>query len=143
VLEDIAQEIHDITVAQRISTPAIFDNLNYFVLGFYLLVLVPLQIYSNVESWIVLIYPAVLVIYVGPIIYGFWLGDPLMRYPRFEGPTVLAWRHKLYIKIKTLLFDELYTDIMGHEHLTQNPDSFVEELRARNSAKGAARRGPK
>lgn len=127
VLDSISKQVNGITMAQRIATPKIFDQLYIAALGFYLLILVPLQIYSGSEAWIVLIYPVVLIFYVGPILYGFWLGDPLMRYPRFEGPQVLAWRIKLYAEIKSLLFEDVYLDIVERVAHSANPDKILME----------------
>lgn len=131
-IKSISDEVATITRARRIYTPTIFVNLEYFILGFYLLVLIPLEVYSNTENWMILIYPAVLVIYLSEILYGFWLGDPLMRHARFQGAEVLAWRHKLYREINSLLFHDVYIKMLDRiNHADDEGVTEAEKLAGR------------
>jgi hypothetical protein len=135
VLNSISNQVGGIVMSQRIAVPKIFDQLYYVALGFWLLILVPLQVYTSVQGWIIMIYPLILIIYLGPIIYGFWLGDPFMRYPRFDGgANVLSWRHKLYAEIQSLLFEDVYLDIVDRVSHSKHPETvLMEELRRRNT----------
>jgi hypothetical protein len=75
-------------------------------MGIYLFVFIPLAMYSSVQTWILLLYPATVSIYLGNIVYSKWLGDPLDRNPKFEGPEILLWRTQLYRKIRVLLLND-------------------------------------
>lgn len=109
-LRVITDCVHDINVSMRIATPRIFDHLSKAILFFYLIVLLPLQVYSNVSWWMVLVYPLALFIYLSNIIFGEWMGDPLMTHPRFGGGEVLAWRRQMYAVIHQLLLREIHLD---------------------------------
>lgn len=102
----INNEVNEVNKAQRIFTPQVFNFVEYFILGFYLLILTPLEVYSNTEDWLLLIYPTILALYVLPILFGDWLKDPFAKNPRYDGPEVLAWRNKLYREINILLLSD-------------------------------------
>ena len=130
VLDDISNKVHDITVSMRIATPRIFDQLSYAVLFFYLVILLPLQVYSNVNWWMILVYPIALFIYVSNILFGAWMGDPLMTHPRYAGGEVVAWRHQLYAFIRELLLRDDQKNIYGSviHRLDTNP-TFISTLK--------------
>jgi len=131
VLDDIASKVHDINVSMRIATPRIFDQTSYAVLFIYLVILLPLQVYSNVSWWMMGIYPLALFIYVSNILFGEWMGDPFIAHPRFAGAEVIAWRHQLYAVIHELLLRDIKVDTFGAAlHRLESEPSFIKRLQA-------------
>jgi hypothetical protein len=113
ILDDITDKVHDINASMRIATPRICDQSSYAILFIYLVVLTPLQIYSNVSWWMMVVYPLVLFIYMSNILFGEWMGDPFISHPRFAGTEVVAWRHQLYAVIHDLLLRDIPRDDRG------------------------------
>jgi hypothetical protein len=98
-LESVGLIFHEIEVARNVSQPRIFAASKNFVLIFFLLVIIPIDIFSSVDVLTLIIGPLVLFLFSMMLIVLWYIGSAFSPYPRWEGPRFYEWRRDLYASI--------------------------------------------
>jgi len=76
---------------KNVKNPGIFENHLFFVVLVYFIFFVPVQIYQQVEWFLVAIYPLVCYLYFGISFYSAFVGRPFSKYARMQSNDFMMW----------------------------------------------------
>ena len=121
-LTNITAIVQKIWLGKHIREPNLFNGIYTTVLVVYLLIVVPISIYSDADVLAVFIIPIVLFLYVSPPVYSWWIGTAFDKYPRWTGAKMLEWRSDNYRIIRRTLapsgdYQEYYHHGVHNRHL--------------------------
>lgn len=130
-LEQAAQTLRDrldeFDSVRQIRAPDIFNNLLRMVMYFYVLFILPVSMYDDVDQLMIVSYTIVFFLVFGPIFIRWWLGDPFDKRPRYAGMAFQNWRAVDYAEVC------MYQSEMRHKWMCVFPEDYDEEQRQQMS----------
>lgn len=98
-LDNLNRTAEEVESSRQITEPGLFRKAYVVIIGVYLLVLVPVIIFSSVDIYTVLVGPVVLFLYTLLLLLRGYVGSPFDDDPRWIGPDFYGWRTSLYASI--------------------------------------------
>ena len=83
-----------------IRTPGVFSVVLVTAMAFYLIVVTPITMYSQIDVYVCVVYPVVMALIFGPVFFRFWIKDPFERFSRFRGNHYYEWRSKNLMSLR-------------------------------------------
>lgn len=99
-LDDLSNSLYEIEQSKDIWEPTLFRYSYASILFVFLGFLLQVDIYSNVDIYMLLVAPLVTILYTLPLIFAYYVGSPFDEYPRWLGPDFDQWRDDTYQILK-------------------------------------------
>ncbi len=101
-VRDLEGHIESIEAGREVRVPAMISG-TYALMGIiYLFVIIPIEVYGDVEDLTPFFYPLLLSIFAGFILIPWWLGSPVNHVRRFSGINFMASQQRVYGEIAQL-----------------------------------------
>lgn len=78
----LEEKLNIVQEGTMVSTPTLLYNQLLISVGVYILVIIPIQMYSLINTMTPLMLPVIMYLFLGAIVYKWWLGDPFDPDPR-------------------------------------------------------------
>lgn len=91
------------SAAKIVTTPPVFETHQYIVVFVYLVFLLPIQMYQQVDLLTMFTYPVVMVLFMGPFLLTFYIGGPFSVNSKYKGMDFGLWHSTNMYRIRTAL----------------------------------------
>lgn len=102
-LNNLEERVVNVRVNHDVRIPTILNTAENVVLAIFLVVLIPIVIYSAIDIFTLIICPIVLFLYSMTLIFSWYIGSAFEEEPRWIGPDFFKWRRDLY---RSIYYDE-------------------------------------
>jgi predicted membrane chloride channel (bestrophin family) len=79
---DLQDVLNSVEQGKMVTSPAILYNQLLLAVGIYILIIIPIQMYSLINNLTPLMLPVIMYLFTGAIYYRWYLGDPFDENPR-------------------------------------------------------------
>ena len=117
----LRDHLDELDAVRQVRAPDIFANFSRAVLYFYVLFILPVSMYDDVDVLMIVSYAIVFFLVFGPIFIRWWLGDPFDNRPRYTGMGFQSWRASIYAEIC------LYQSTMRYMWMGAFPEDYTKE----------------